>query len=734
MTTTKRVPLAISGQLVHAETQTTTSLESSGLFNFENDWARLNDETPVDFQFKAENVERLVSAVQGDDESIRQKGRVLNPYIRRFHQLIRSLQNQIQQRTVAGTRKEHAELAERLVKQLARAIDPASRHAKDVNMFSHQKYESPIKVGRATLIQEDREPTEFTAIYNYNGTLFLTNERMVLRFDNVRPQSLVAGEDILITNKKITFGMMRFADGDEESEEQPNLSVMEPVTEDDRDFFLIQCLGSKNGKINLKTLVNPYDFSFVDIVLSIPKLSAEEAKGLMSFLYQSNYLSAYVRSKLCQFIYERNKSRDWPELLGRFIGLLQHHWMIDSAMKIERLELPQVVKSLATLGPHATFLLNIIFTEFEGLERGDLVEFVWEFLCKSVFTNLCLGNDENSVKRRKRLDALYQGTKEKAADCKTRIITQRTIEKIRNNQDYQPPPKTFSLSDFLHNIILDHPDEILIILKNIPRTKDEASPLFYPIALEVRDALAHCDEVEVSQMYNEDSGIISNISFRQSESDLNYSNTHSTNTSPSRSKANSKANSKTNSKTGSSGRRSPRSSKPVSTASFTSRSTYASKSKSSQGGDRKSPRQQNAVKRDIELLSENSDTASYFDELSASSSTKSSQQSSKLSSHSSRSANSKSTRSKSENSRSINSRSENSRSLNSRSENSRSINSKSASSKSSSKNNIKSPKHSTASVSSKSRSSHNSRNSRSSTRTKSTYYPEEEDYDSLDNY
>ncbi|OHS98179.1 hypothetical protein TRFO_09040 [Tritrichomonas foetus] len=668
------LPLEISKRLVNKEVQTTTSLQV-GLFNFENDQIKLNQEVPYKFQYSKENVECLVSAVQGDDETIRNKGRVLNPNIRRFHQLIKSLKNQIDQNSHNLTRKQTQELTERMIRELARAIDPASRHSKPSNLFSHQKFEQPIKVGKAIIYQDDGlTQTEYEAIYTYQQRLYLINDSSSIRFDHVPANSLVTGEEIMLTSrKKDNIGYVKFFDGENEDDStsfdddrnssndsydsndyshskssiglksgQPNISVIEPITDDDRDLYLIHSLGSTNGKMNLRSLVNPYDFSFIDVILSIPKLTQQEANGLLTFLYKSNYLSAFVRSKLCQFLYERSidpksdtkpevksdtRGCPWPELLGRFLTLLQHSWFIESAQKMANLELPQVVKSLSDLSPQAILLLDIIMCEFEGLEScGDECEFLWEFLCRSVFTNACLGRDNESIARRRKLEALLRGTIEKPENSRTRLVTRKTISKLHDlAQNWRPATTRFSQSDFLHKFIVNHADEILVVLKNIPRTSEEASPLFYPIALEIHDALLHINEFHAMDIISEESGIISEVSIRQTESDISYSRSRSSKSTSKASRVSSEASSRS-SRTQNSSRSPSRSSKAGSrTASKAapSKSSTRSNAKSRSGNSsrrdeedsiRSGKGRTSTRKEEPEFLSENSDTASYTGE------------------------------------------------------------------------------------------------------------------------
>lgn len=588
---------SLSRILINEETQTSVSLYTDPqVFNINSDKNKLDVENSLyQFKYSIEDVERLVSAVHGNDVSNRNKGRIIRPKSKRFNKLLTSLRKQIQTNSrYLHTHREQKILVERLIRSLAYAIDPASRKGKSkqnqrIPLFAHQKYEHSMKLGAASLFFENSqtfgdENKDYDIVFSYQNSLCLINDSYIFVFDSVSPNSLVSGKEFPIAYRKNSFGSLILYDYQSEGEDgQPkneenesvfaNQRVIMPIIDDDRTLYLVHALGGSDSgdgqEINLKTLINPYDFSFIDVVLSIPRMTSSEATNFLIFLYKENYLSAYVRSKLCQFLYENRvpdkeiesetlsvkrsskttqvkvnlkkdlitnslKSREWPELLGRFISLLDHNWFIEAAYRMEHLELPQVVKSIAkssdknsdsksaaksasnpvsSINSVAQYLLGIILWEFEELDRGDSSEFIWEFLCKSVFANLYLNkNDEKSIQKRQKLEALFLGTKEKPATSKTRIVTQKAVERIGKTvrsirlddilpKKLQSPksksksntPKsiveTFNSHKFLLSLIKNHRDEIITILKNIPRTTEEASPLFYPIALEVRDAL-----------------------------------------------------------------------------------------------------------------------------------------------------------------------------------------------------------------------------------------------------
>lgn len=89
---------SLSRILINEETQTTISpYTDPQVFNINSDKIKLDLENSLyQFKYSVEEVERLVSAVNGSDISIRNKGKVISPKSKRFNKLLDSLKKQIQ--------------------------------------------------------------------------------------------------------------------------------------------------------------------------------------------------------------------------------------------------------------------------------------------------------------------------------------------------------------------------------------------------------------------------------------------------------------------------------------------------------------------------------------------------------------------------------------------------------------------------------------------------------------
>lgn len=523
--------------LIRKNNQTQTDiniLETPDLFNTNNDNRDIQMQIPPNSKFGKEEVERLVSAVQGDDETIRRKCRLINERTKRFRSLIQSLKNQIESQKQGLDEEEFKELKNRFIRELAYSIDPASRHSKRKNLFGHQKYDHPIVVGKAAYkskysgnddyLRMIFNSSEFEAIYNFNGDLYLSDDNMIFYINQIPGQALSINKSISLTSEGVGIGNITLSN----SNQRPSVLPMGPVSDDDKMSCIVKALGFEN-EINLKSLISTYDFSFIDIILSLPRLTQSQAESLLVYLYRYNFLSAFVRSKICQFILNIKSEcayKPWPELLGRFISILSPQWYQKSSDIIDTLDnkrIINVITMLKELNPVSKFLFCIIIDEFRGMDRGDDVDFVWSLLYLSIFMNKYLGGDKDSQEARQQLNTFVLLLKAKPQGSNTRTNTTKIIDIITKSNNYKVPTTRFNPSGFLQDLFTTHGGDIITILRAIPRTKEEASPLFFPLVLEVMEALERFDEIiEQFDSLPDETGIISNVetdfSITQSES------------------------------------------------------------------------------------------------------------------------------------------------------------------------------------------------------------------------
>lgn len=506
------------------QTQTDVSIyENPELFDTNNDDQDIPNQEQPDFQCRNDQVEKLVAAVQGDDEIVRKKYRLIDDRTRRFRALIQSLKDQIENQRQGLEEEDFEELKNRLIRQLAFKIDPASRHSKRKNLFNHQKYDKPIVVGMANYTSsyagDDNylnmlyQSSELDAIYSFNGDLYLSDENVIYYINHIPGQSLNVNKPIPLSNEGEMIGRITLTNSSVKSSALP----MGHISDDDKLNCIVKSLGFEN-EINLKSLISAYDFSFIDVVLSLPRLTQSQAENLLIYLYRYNFLSAFVRSKICQFILYLggdNSCKPWPELLGRFISILSPEWFQKSSNIIDTLDskvIINVITTLKELNPVAKFLFCIIVDEFSGMDRGDVVDFVWHLIYSSIFMNKYLGSEKRSLEVRQQLNTFVQLLRAKPPGSNTRTNTTKIINMINNNNNYKVPTTRFNPSSFLQDLFTTHGSDIILILKAIPRTKEEASPLFFPLVLEIMEALERFDETKDQiDSISSEVGVVSSI-------------------------------------------------------------------------------------------------------------------------------------------------------------------------------------------------------------------------------
>lgn len=499
----------------NVECQTVASISSPDVFDFSADMQLVQNERPLEFQIERNQVEKLVSAVQGDDETIRSKYQVANHRVRRFRAALKTLKNQLDAISETKDESEFQFLKDKFIRELAYSIDPASRHGKGrKNLFDHQRYEYSLCDCQVQI----NGSSDFRAIYSFNETLYLYNENEIYYFKKVPSQNINGNTQLKFSYKTQQLGQGSLIKGNR---------PLKSISDDDKLNFLIRGLGYDDPS-KMKGLINCYDFSFIDVILSLPSLTEKEAKSLMVNLYSLNFLSAYIRSKICQFIYERDQPRAWPELLGRFVSLLSQSWFNESVNDLMQKQFTKVINNLSSIGSHAAFLLQIIIDEFLGMERGDLVNFIWEFLSLSVFMNNYLRNE----KAKSIVLSFYKTVSNKSPDSKT---YKETLKLLKSFQNTDLRSKSSHISKFFNDILTNHSQDIITILQNIPSTKEEASPLFYPLALEIKEELESFGQLDNSDSVSDESSIVSNVEsrmFGDSELSRSSSSHHSSRRNP----------------------------------------------------------------------------------------------------------------------------------------------------------------------------------------------------------
>ena len=451
-------PPKVSKRLTNVRSQTTISFSTKSHFDISRDATILAEEARPAFAYSADAVAHLVSAVQGSDEDVRKKFRVLNTRNGKVRALIDSLQGQIDK---LDSNAAKPELCQKMIQELAEAMDPASRHRMSVSMFDRAFPDRPVRTAEGSFTKTGAAQVKVDALLTRSGVLSIVTDEEIWQIDGISADQVQQGKELQCSIKGDLAGKLKFTKVAEARDPQAEM------------------------KLNFKQIVNAYDFSFVDIALSIPSLTVEEANGLLACLTRQKFLSAYLRAKVCELLLRQKFS--WPDMIGRFIETLDPEWVRDVRGQARELNVRLVISKLEELKPEAKHVLAIALEIFDGMKRGDVAVFLWTVMWHGVFMNKYLGRDSESEKVRSNMSQLVETLKGKPEDSQQRSVTRAVAEKLikENKFSLSKDAKKIGYADIFAN----HSDEIAELMKAYPGTKREASPLYFPLVLEIQEAL-----------------------------------------------------------------------------------------------------------------------------------------------------------------------------------------------------------------------------------------------------
>jgi hypothetical protein len=236
----------------------------------------------------------------------------------------------------------------------------------------------------------------------------------------------------------------------------------------------------------IDTYIHPGDFFLIDLILSVPHLSADDAAAILNFLYRHDFLSQYIRAKLSQFQYESNSKRIWPDTLGRFLQLLDPRWIRSQRPLLLQRDVVRVFRAIPRLNPEAAFVLARILEVYEQCLDGDLVIFTWRFLLTSVFMNDYIGESPVEIDICRNLNQTLSALLKKGTGSGSHRITMEAIDAVRASRNLPD----FEVEDDIVPIFSGHLYTVLTLARKIPLSECASSARYFPFVLELFDALA----------------------------------------------------------------------------------------------------------------------------------------------------------------------------------------------------------------------------------------------------
>lgn len=438
-------------------------------FNFENDEEMKYKAEMPKIRYTDEMVENIIRPL-----TIASDGSVVNHHIPRLfkRRTAPMIQNLIEQIDMNPSGKDE------LVRQMAAALIPGLINDDYQSLFTH-----PIQLPYAivdTMLQVNGSlegPKPFTAIFSLDGTLSLINDTDTYQckielWDRIEP-----GREINLIMNDQSFGRIRI------------LEQVEPITFERVPRPLYESIGF-DAEDKLIEIIRPDDTSFIDVVLSIPSLAPKDANDLLAILHSKKLLSPYLRSKVCALqLVDPTQPRNWPELLGRFMFLLDPKWTYANLPLLRNNDVMAIFRHIKDMKGGALYVLQTALFALDEIKGSDPIIFFWTLIFMSLLQNATLANPEHAVKLKNKMMQMWKELQKKAADSNTRKLTREIIDHVKNIRQFQLGAVVHQELEFIKLMLIEHKDEIFKIMAAIPYRREESHPLYFPVVLALETAI-----------------------------------------------------------------------------------------------------------------------------------------------------------------------------------------------------------------------------------------------------
>jgi hypothetical protein len=238
-------------------------------------------------------------------------------------------------------------------------------------------------------------------------------------------------------------------------------------------------------------LLNAYDLSFIDIIMSIPKLTQREAFDVCRLLLKTQFLFPWLRAKVTEMLYKTNMNiaPDWPESLGRMTERLNQDLFRELRESVvSRQNISAVLAGLERATPLSLFLLSQVFEIMGnlGFQKNEVVDFLWDLLFRPAFLNDYISRD---VEKQRLMQRIAVALKKKPDDSRTRSDASNFIDWVEDQEYDLPESDDIQIDDFLGNFVENYQLEINSIIHYMPGLPTQSGSLYYLILLELSSVL-----------------------------------------------------------------------------------------------------------------------------------------------------------------------------------------------------------------------------------------------------
>ena len=456
-------------------------------FNFENDkdLEEILGEPKLDIE--AADLEGIIPPLEVGKNGVVQRNKIPRLFKKKTAPIIR---------TFLANIEEYPQMKDKFMRQFAQKLIPGLS-----DPYYHSLYTSPFhKIyktikAKLQLSEGGGEPEEVTVMFSLKGLLYIETEERVYTCKTELWDKLEEGRELKINRGDKLWATLTV---------EESVDAIAPQTIPQS---VIDDLGLTKT-YTIENIIGPNDTSFIDIILSIPTLTTSEANDLLTILHNRGLLFPYVRSKVCEIqLSTPLVERKWPELLGRFIFLLDPKWAYLNASLLKKNDVMSIFRHIKQMSGGALYVLQTSFLALSEIKGSDDTLFLWNIFFLSIFQNVTYAKPQSAQKLRAKMEQMWTELKKKAPDSKTRTLSEDVIDNIMQMKEFDMDEPRYSEEEYFNMILTSHLDQILTILDLIPYGKEESNPLYFPVVLSIESALeqARRKDVNDSELFDSES-------------------------------------------------------------------------------------------------------------------------------------------------------------------------------------------------------------------------------------
>lgn len=457
------------------DVQTDSSIyDQNTSFNFDNDENIKFEAQIPQVQYEPEMVQGIIRPL-----TLAPDGTIINHHIPRLFKrknvpMIRSLAEQIE-----GNKSFKSEY----VRQMAAALIPG---LKDKNY--HSLFTDPLKIAYSAVDGQYKpngaiDAIPCKAIFSLDSRLTIQTETQTIQCHIDTWERLTADSKLYVINGEQKLGVLQI------SQDVEPINFAKGIPKQLLQAFHIE------SEEQFGSLITENDTSLVDVILSIPTLSSKDANDLLAVLHTRKLLSPYIRSKVCALqLSNPIEERSWPELLGRFIFLLDPLWVYKNIPLLRQNDVMAIFRHIMDMNGGARYVLQVALKTLDETKGSEPLLFFWTLIFMSLLQNATLANKSHADRLRNKMIAMWKELQKKKDESNTRKLTFEIIDKIKEIKQFKLDSVVHEENELIAAIFKEHHDAIFTIIRINPFRREESHPLYFPVVLALETALLQASQ------------------------------------------------------------------------------------------------------------------------------------------------------------------------------------------------------------------------------------------------